>query len=326
MLRVSSSLQDFTLCRWHECVDCEPLFAFRRADDLLAWLARFKGDASTMAALRQATLHFGHHPDLSGWSDDQVVAELAHLIETQRLRICAAIGQAPHGGGGGAAPVPPPPPPPPVPPPPRPRPPAPPPPPPDPKGDLFVEVFGDDGKLVTEEVEITATGPQPLQAVVKTGSHTFPGVNLGSYSVKAVVPKDMFDAVSKSTSSTAVPAGGTGKARLDFTWLLNVVQPKIEVEYKVVLLDRGQSAHQPAGEDKLLADNVTYIEVSASETTGAPPYTGAGGTFEASPANVEVFTDAACTTPLAGKIARGVEERVGALAATRPGSPRRSRR
>ena len=31
--------------------------------------------------------------------------------------------------------------------------------------DLFVEVFDDDGKLVTEEVEITATGPQPLQAV-----------------------------------------------------------------------------------------------------------------------------------------------------------------
>ena len=304
MLRVSSGLQDFTLCRWHECVDCTPLFAFRRAGEVLAWLHMFKSEVSTMAALRQAALELGDLPDLVERSDEQVLAELAHLIESGRLQLCASAGEASHGGGGGGAPVPPPAPPPvPVPPPPRPRPP-PPPPPVDPKGNLFVEVYDDAGKLITEEVEITATGPQSLQAVVKAGSHTFTGVNLGTYSVKAAVPKDFFDTNSKSTGSTPVPAGGTGKARLDFKWLLNVVTPKIEVEYKVVMLDRGLSTHQPGGEAPLRADNVTYIEVSASETTGAPPYTGAGGSFQASPANVDVFTDKDCTKPLAGKIAK----------------------
>lgn len=80
---------------------------------------------------------------------------------------------------------------------------------------------------------------------------------------------------------------------------LNLVTPKIEMEYKVVLLDRGLSAHQQAGETKLLAD-ATYIQVSATQTNKSHPFTKTGK-LEFTAVNgggVDVFIDAACTKPL----------------------------
>lgn len=152
-----------------------------------------------------------------------------------------------------------------------------------------------------EQVDIVCSGPQDLHQVTTSGRAVFNGVAVGTYGVKVTAPPDLFHETERSASSSAVTPGGTGEARVDFKWLLNVVTPKLEVEYKVVLLDRGLAAHQAGSEAvKIHADDVTVVEVSARETTGAPPYTG-GGTLEAP--NCEVFSDAACTTP-AGKIAK----------------------
>lgn len=80
---------------------------------------------------------------------------------------------------------------------------------------------------------------------------------------------------------------------------LNLVKPLIQMEYKVVLLDRKLSDHQGPSEVKLLPD-ATYIEVSATQTNQAHPYAKTG-TLEftaVSGGAVEAFLDAECTKPL----------------------------
>jgi hypothetical protein len=79
----------------------------------------------------------------------------------------------------------------------------------------------------------------------------------------------------------------------------NVVTPKIELEYKVVLADPDLAKHQDAmksdgttKEEKILPDNVTYIEVSALARRGTPPYTKGGKLEVTSGADkVKVYTD-----------------------------------
>ena len=173
-----------------------------------------------MAALRQAALELGDLPDLVERSDEQVLAELAHLIESaacgsaprparRRTGVVAAARPRRHrrrrrflyrhrlAATTAAATAGP------------------------PERHLFVEVYDDAGKLITEEVEITATGPQSLLAVVKAGSTPSPG---STWAPTASRPR------CRRTSSTPTakhrfisrPAGGTGKAGLDFKWLLNV--------------------------------------------------------------------------------------------------------
>jgi hypothetical protein len=83
---------------------------------------------------------------------------------------------------------------------------------------------------------------------------------------------------------------------------VNLVTPKIEVEYKVVLLDRKLSAHQDGGEDKIVADP-TYVEVSFAETNA--DYThDVGAEFKCDPDNVEVYVDAECKTKLTGDLTK----------------------
>jgi hypothetical protein len=167
-----------------------------------------------------------------------------------------------------------------------------------PVGNLVVEVYDERGKLVTEEAELSGSGPAGLSHKGKTGSHTFSGVAGGTYNVSASLPSALFEAPTVSKQAL-VPGGGTGTVRLDVKRRLNIVTPKIEMEYKVVALDRKLSSHQEASEKKIVADDVTYVRVSASQSTGTPSYAG-GAKFEVSPANVEAFADKECKTPLAG--------------------------
>jgi hypothetical protein len=80
---------------------------------------------------------------------------------------------------------------------------------------------------------------------------------------------------------------------------LNLVQPKIMMEYRAVLLERGLHKHQKdakgVAEAVLVRANATRIELSATQTRGAPEhlYT-RGGKVSASPASVEFYTDEAC--------------------------------
>ncbi|MGZ5149631.1 MAG: hypothetical protein ACXWI6_06260 [Burkholderiales bacterium] len=169
-----------------------------------------------------------------------------------------------------------------------------------PIGNLYIDVYDDRGAIVTDQAELSASGPSKLSQGVKTGSHTFANVACGTYEAFASVPAALFEAPSVSQKGIAVLEGGTARVRLVVKRRVNVVTPKIEMEYKVVVLDRKLSAHQDASEKKILTDDVTYVRLSANQSTGAPSYTG-HGTFEVSPANVEIYVDKECTNKLAGR-------------------------
>jgi len=169
-----------------------------------------------------------------------------------------------------------------------------------PIGHLVVEVYDNRGKLVTEEITLSAVGPASLGKTGKAGSHTFASIPSGPYEVKALVPSALFEAPEVSQKSVIVSEGATQKIQLKVKRLVNVVTPKIETEYKVALLDRKLSDHQEASEKKIVADDVTYVRVSATQSTGKPAYTGEAK-LEV-PGNVEVYTDRDCRNKLAGKI------------------------
>ena len=77
---------------------------------------------------------------------------------------------------------------------------------------------------------------------------------------------------------------------------INVVEPKIALEYKVVLWDRGLSAHQKDDkgvvEPKLIFADATKIELSLTESSADAPYK-KSGRLEAS--HCLVFKDEDCT-------------------------------
>jgi hypothetical protein len=82
---------------------------------------------------------------------------------------------------------------------------------------------------------------------------------------------------------------------------INVVTPKIVVEYKVVLLDRNLSTHQGVGETKIFADP-TRVEVSFTETN--PDYTHDTGAVITG-AKVKIYTDEGCQNELVdGKLTK----------------------
>lgn len=291
MYKLSTPFQDYTLCRRHECADCASPFVPGDAFAVDYWLRGFRHDSATMELLRRAVFEYADSAGAPKTSDEEVLVALAALIVAGVVVVCGGpvVQKGGGGGGGGVEPKPDEP----DPPKPRPQPEE------EPKGNLFVEVYDDAGELITEEVEITATGPESLKITTTAGSHTFRSVNPGIYSVTATVPKDYFKKTSQTKSSSTVPVGGTGKARLDFVWLLNTITPKLELEYKVVLMDPKLSGFLTGSETPIVTDDATRIEVSATETTGTPPYLGEG-TIEA--ANCDVFRDEACKTPLVGKI------------------------
>jgi hypothetical protein len=166
-----------------------------------------------------------------------------------------------------------------------------------PVGNLFIEVW-DDHDMLVKEATIEAHGASSVKQQ-KTGAHKFEKVLCGQYKASASVPADKYEPWFVSAQNEVeVPDGGTAKVRLQVKRLVNTVKPKIEMEYKVVVLDRKLSTHQEATETKIETADVTYIQVSATQTPG-PKYTG-GGKFEVSPANVKVYTDMRCTKELVG--------------------------
>jgi len=170
-----------------------------------------------------------------------------------------------------------------------------------PIGHLQVEVYDNRGKLVTEEITLSAVGPASLGKTGKTGSHTFASIPSGPYEVSASVPSALFEAPTVTEKGVLVAEGATKKVQLQVKRLVRVVTPKLEMEYKVVALDRKLSSHQEGAEAKLVTDDLTYVRVSATQSERGPKYTG-DATFQVSPANVEVYTDKDCRNKLVGKI------------------------
>jgi hypothetical protein len=80
---------------------------------------------------------------------------------------------------------------------------------------------------------------------------------------------------------------------------INVVTPKIEVEYKVVLFDRGLAAHQTGEPDsEKLYPDATRIEISTTETNREEYPFKTTAKLTCTPANVEIFRDEECKTKL----------------------------
>lgn len=170
-----------------------------------------------------------------------------------------------------------------------------------PIGNLQLKVYDDFGKPVPHPTALWATGPQHVTRPEGNSVHTFNDIIAGTYEVFASVPSNKYETIRVSKERIVVPPGGTGNAILTVKRLpINVITPKIEMEYKVVVLDRKLSAHQDKAEEKIVVDDVTFIQVSVTQNPGIPFYTGKG-TFEVSPANVDVFTDAECKKPFTGQ-------------------------
>lgn len=75
---------------------------------------------------------------------------------------------------------------------------------------------------------------------------------------------------------------------------VNVVTPVIEPEHDAVLVDKGLSAHQAGGEDKVRT-SATRVEVSLTETLKEQPFN-KGAFLTSSSGDLEIYEDPECTT------------------------------
>lgn len=171
---------------------------------------------------------------------------------------------------------------------------------------LRVKVWGKRKSQKKQYVQATVNASALTQAsVAGTGLADFSYVNVGTYDVR-VAP----GAVLLPDNDLFYSEGNTQQVTLnkgDKTTLeievkpRNIVTPKIEAEYKVVIFDRGMVAHQSGANEPIgdyLPPDPTYVEVWAECSEDAPDYTG-DGTFTAP--NCDIFLDAQCQTPLAGR-------------------------
>jgi hypothetical protein len=157
------------------------------------------------------------------------------------------------------------------------------------KGEIWVNVVDHESKPV-EGVEVESQGVR--KKTDKGGFVAFDKLEDGDYTVEAL---DTYLEGEPARKSAAVKHGDVKLAKFKLEQP-NEVTPKIECEYKAVLLDRKLSDHQSGGE-KIVADP-TYIEVAAEQTAGDKhPFQGTGK-LEFAPANVEAFLDEKCTEKL----------------------------
>jgi hypothetical protein len=168
------------------------------------------------------------------------------------------------------------------------------------KGFIWVQVLDDKGGAVLKAA-VTIAG-KAAETDDAGFAHSEPlDANTYDVALGTTLPdpfKDTHLLPEKVTLPAKVVSGEVTliKFRLD---RINTVTPKIEEEYKVVLLDRGLAAHQ-TGEldsDKIFAE-ATRIEVSVSETNREQFPFKTTATLKFEPANVEVFLDDACATQL----------------------------
>ncbi len=141
---------------------------------------------------------------------------------------------------------------------------------------------------------------------------TFGKLTGGDYKIKATLkPEDakQFATVKDFTAVTedlALAPGADETVTIEVE-PKNLVAPKIEVEYKVVLLDRKLAQYQDKPGEKPIRPDPTRIEISLVEKDASRPeqaYGGShhpaqGGVLTCTPANVEVFLDEACTPAMA---------------------------
>jgi hypothetical protein len=168
------------------------------------------------------------------------------------------------------------------------------------KGAIWVQVLDDKGAGV-KDVKVKAAGTDGTTDAA--GFAPFDPLDVETYDVEVegplpdthvegflIPPQDQAKVKAKVAAGEIVLV----KFRLE---RINVVTPKIELEYKSVLFNRGLGAHQEVGEDKILP-TATRIEVSLEQTNKAKYPFATTAKLVCDPANVDVFTDDTCTTAL----------------------------
>ena len=152
-------------------------------------------------------------------------------------------------------------------------------------------------------IEIPA-GAQALSARKTNdgdGIADFGKTKAGKYTIRATLKESVeknFTLVFHTKDVTLKPGKETV---VPLEVVQHVVTPKIEMEYKVVLLN--PKLPDP---DSAIKTDPTYIVVSAEQSRKSNPFKGTGK-LKCSPANVEAFLDEACTKKLPGNLAGGAD-------------------
>jgi hypothetical protein len=158
---------------------------------------------------------------------------------------------------------------------------------------LLVKVCCNSGGRKAIHATVSANA-QTRTSVAKSGLADFGTVAVDTYTVKVdsfLAPDDKDYFAPATLPVTAALAKGDRRTIELVVEKKNVVSPKLELEYKVVLLDRKLSQHQDASEPKKFFADVTYVEVSIAETNKAYPY--AGGA-RITGANVDIYLEEKC--------------------------------
>jgi hypothetical protein len=178
-----------------------------------------------------------------------------------------------------------------------------------PKLKVKVVQKGNHARVFSDAVVKLVAAPQkhPDQKTIRAGIADYGRTQSGKYVVQVTALKE------EDRKEFAVPRGtveetlssGDDKTVIIEVEKINVVTPKIEMEYKVVLFDRGLWKYQEATEEKIYPDP-TYIQLSFRQTDASKPFQ-KGGKVKFSPANVEVFLDEECKKKAPGDPRSGID-------------------
>ncbi|WP_332855382.1 MSCRAMM family protein [Duganella sp. S19_KUP01_CR8] len=159
-----------------------------------------------------------------------------------------------------------------------------------------------EGAIVSVSGGLQAVADQPTAA---NGIADFGLVTPGKYQVKvsALKAADAKQYVTTHDFATALEVTlkpGPNPAMLVTVETVNLVKPKLELEYHVVLEERARHQQQAPNEKPILAAP-TRVELSFTETNPAHPYT-KGAKLEGLAGKADAFLDEACLQPLAGDL------------------------
>jgi hypothetical protein len=175
------------------------------------------------------------------------------------------------------------------------------------KARLKVKVVTKDGSKVLEGATVTITGTKDLgqKPTLDKGIADFELVPKGKYAIKAKL-KDADDKdyattldFTKVTQEVELFPGQEKEVQVEVE-PKNIVTPKLDLEYKLVLLDTKLYDKQAVFETKILP-SPTYVQISFDQSNKDHPFA-KGAALVCTPANVEVFLDEFCKKKLTGAI------------------------
>lgn len=167
---------------------------------------------------------------------------------------------------------------------------------------LLVKVTCDTGGRKFIHARVDAAGPHTTDG--RTGIADIGTVAPGTYTIGVVdilAPDDADYVVKAGATKTVVLAKGDRQVVELSVDKKNIVTPKLELEYKVALLDRGLANMQALSDAERFVPGLCRVELSISETNEDYPYT-SGAKFTCTPANVDVYLDDKGTLPLVGDL------------------------